>query len=148
MGNDIDCPSVSDRSISVTIGNTFRVTDMALYTSDSSYYGEDSAFLHIRMQRSSWLPAVQYMQYNHQLGYGGIAFYAEDSLGNHYDLYHRNTNGYASTFKQIQGGIFTCNINLWINDFQGIDADWIDICYQRDGYSESMRIYLTGGADK
>lgn len=138
--------SQPDASFTVD-GNTFRATDVALYTSDSEYYGEDSAFLHIRIRRSSWIPTSAYMKYNHRLGIG-LGFYVVDSLGNRYNFYVHDDHGYGATANRAKSGIFGCDMSLWINGFQGRDADWIDICYDRDGRSESMRIYLTGGVEE
>lgn len=122
-------------------GSTFTVTDAVVFTEISPGDGVEHTQLHILIRQSSLLP---YREHGQFFRYGSISdtFLARDSLGNTYcqsgsGLPCLNTVG-------KQSGIFTFTHECWINDFPA-DAQWVDICYERDGRSCTLRVHLTGG---
>ena len=118
-----------------TDGYTFTVTDAAKFRIE-----EHSAcyFLVKEFNPRPWADHVEIGQW----------FWAEDSLGNYYYSYYeiaqdeepRKNCMYANV---SQTGFLTYTYEFWINDFP--DADWVKICYSRDGRYETMVIDLTGG---
>lgn len=129
-------------------GYTFTVTDAAVFTEYSEYYGREFTRLYILVQQRGLLPWTETKQYYSRSSLNDPChwFTARDNLGNIY--YSFQEQGGGDPCLQAGGwqtGLFTCTYECWINDFPS-DAKWVDICYERDGRSYSMRIHLTGGA--
>ena len=74
-------------------------------------------------------------------------FWAVDSLGNTYSSYRNDAHSYqrAVSGNLDKTGYFTCTMDMWINNFCSQDAQWIEICYDRDGRDLRLRIDLNGG---
>lgn len=124
---------------------TFTATDAALFTA-SNASGETSTRLYILIRQRDFLPCTEHKEY-----YTGSFpvtghFFARDSLGNVYPGIwdQQNSEDPILLTCSVQSGIFSCTHQFWINDFPA-DAQWVDICYERDGRSYALRIDLTGG---
>lgn len=129
-------------------GNTFKLTDAVIFT-ETVADGTEMTRLYFRIQQRSLLPWTEQEDY-----FGlfpahnniGAYLYAVDSLGNTYSSYQPYTEGSNHIVPSGgQTGIFTYTHECWINDFQGKDAKWVDICYSRDGRDFRLRIVLNGG---
>lgn len=127
-------------------GNRFTLTDTALFTEYSEYHQKDMTHLYILVQQHSLLPWQEHTQYkrNYAIFAPVIGqFFVRDDKGNVYPF--SVDNGW--TFLSKQTGIFTCTHACWINDFPA-DAQWAEICYERDGRSFALRVNLAGGNGK
>lgn len=129
-------------------GHDFTITDACVMSEDSEYYGPNFTQLYIRMEQTSLLPWKQQNEFFRHFSVSAW-FCARDSLGNEYpgffdqvqaDTKHVNTTG-------VQSGIFKYTHILWINEFPA-EAEWVDICYERDGREIVVRVQLTGGGSK
>ncbi len=131
-------PDVSFRSD----GNQFTVTDAGLYTEYSSYQEKDVTRLYLLVQQKSLLPAKEHYQYGGLFNFSTpiSAFFIRDDRGNTYELH----SGTRRTTSSVRTGLFTQSHVCWINNFPS-DAQWAELCYERDGRSFSLRIDLTGG---
>lgn len=129
-------------------GSNFTLTDAAIYTKISSTTNEPVTTLCFLVEQSSLLPRKEHQEYHGYLASVPITgwFYAVDSLGRRYDsFYERGEDDmYINTYS-VRDGIFSCTIECWINGFDYTGVEWVDICYDRDGRSYSMRIDLAGG---
>ena len=129
-------------------GSTFTITDAVVYTMTSQTTGEPVTTLGFLVEQRSLLPWLEHQGYQGVLSCFPITswFYAVDNLGRRYDsLYERSEDaGYINTYS-IRDGAFSCTIDCRISGFQLDGAQWVDICYERDGRSYTMRIQLTGG---
>ncbi len=126
-------------------GSRFVITDAALITFPVPNDKGELTALYIRMDQTGWLPAEQRDEYFDFFNIPGW-FSARDSLGNVYPSYMEQ-NDYdvnAVIPASVQSGIFTYTHELWINYFP-TDAQWVELCYERDGRSFTLRIDLTGG---
>ena len=120
-------------------GSTFVLTDAAVYTTVSNTTGEEKTWLDILLRRSSLLPWQEYTQ--DLMEYPLTSYFvAKDDQGNVYPLI---ANGSRQT-AVVQSGIFSCVYECWIADFPS-DAQWVNICYERDGRQYALHIDLTGG---
>lgn len=126
----------------------FTLSNAVISTKYFEYYGEERNVAYFRLEQISALPIQEYMEYTKwTTGPKSITanFYAVDSHGNTY-TFCGSENGHSwATADMRQTGIFTAAHDFWINDFHGVDAKWIDICYDRDGRDIRIRIPLTGG---
>ncbi len=126
-------------------GNRFVITDAALITTTLSDGTSERTTLYIRMKQTSLLPWEEQDVY---FDYFPVSawFSARDSLGNTYPGYMDQSGKDESLLATtgVQSGIFTYTHELWINNFPA-DAQWVDICYERDGRNYSLRVYLDGG---
>lgn len=122
-----------------TDGSTFTLTDAAVFTELRSDGTVSQPILQVQIRQHSLLPAQELGEYQGFYTYV-IPMTARDSLGNEYDFIHSGSRATTS----VQSGIFTRTHAYWINDFP-TDAQWVDICYERDGRSYCLRVYLTGG---
>lgn len=131
-------PDISFRSD----GNRFTVTDAVLYTEYASYQEKDVTRLYLLVQQKSLLPAKEHYQYGGLYNFSTpiSAFFIRDDRGNTYELYSYTRR----TTSSVRTGLFTQSHLCWINNFPS-DAQWAELCYERDGRSISLRIYLTGG---
>ncbi len=124
-----------------TDGSHFTLTDACVFSNNSS----DFTQLYIRIQQTTLLPQTEHKEY---FTYFRITsfFTARDSLGNEYPCYWDGTGGENPYLLSggAQTGLFTYTHECWINNFPA-EAEWVDICYERDGRSFSLRVYLTGG---
>lgn len=129
-----------------TDGSRFTLTDAAVFTEYSEYYEKEMTYLYVQIRQTSWLPWTEQDQFNDFFPVS-CAFHAVDSLGNYYPSYFESSGSTTLHMCSMgnQTGIFSYTHECWINDFQGAEAEWVDICYERDGRSYSLRIYLTGG---
>jgi hypothetical protein len=126
-------------------GNRFVITDAALITHPRPDGSLFPPALYIRMRQTSILPwqeQKEFFQYFSVSAY----FYAQDSLGNEYPAFFSppSTHGSRLNTTGVQSGIFTYTHELWINNFPP-EAEWVDICYEREGRFFCMRVYLDGG---
>lgn len=126
-------------------GSRFTLTDACVFSQDSEYYGPDFTQLYVRIEQTSLLPQTEHKEYFPHFQIASY-FTAKDSLGNEYPCYWDGTGGDAPFFIAggAQTGVFTYTHECWINQFPS-EAEWVDICYERDGRSFSLRVYLTGG---
>mgnify|MGYP003293151542 CR=1 FL=1 len=133
---DLSCSS--DRS-------KFTITDAAVIKKENADDSKHDPYLHVRMEQTSLLPWTEHEQYFSYFFVSGW-FSARDSLGNEYPGYYDRAYSDAPSLNTTgaQSGIFTYTHELWINNFPE-DAQWVDICYERDGRSYALRVYLTGG---
>lgn len=131
-------------------GNRFTLTNAVLFTTAKEDGTPGSTQLYVRIQQTSPLPWSE-----HKSSFLSSRetivnrFHARDSIGNVYigywypsdpNLHHMYNDG-------MQSGIFSYTHECWINDFP-IDAEWVEICYERDGRSFAMRVNLAGGNGK
>ena len=130
-------------------GYRFTVTDVAYFTTYTESKAEGSSRLYFLMDQRSCLPWTETERYYNSLSISAVCnhFTAVDSLGNFYYSYAtRMEDDPALIMVCGQSGLFSGATLCWINDFPQ-DAEWIQICYQRDGRDLSLYIDLTGGAD-
>lgn len=71
--------------------------------------------------------------------------WAQDSEGTIYPPYEADLSD-----NRVNGNIYhtsplTWTLDMWIGEFVSQDADWIDICYTRDGRDFRFRVDLPGG---
>lgn len=139
--------SKPDASFS-TDGSTFTLTDAVVYTEYSEYFDRDRTYLYVLIHQRSLLPWSEHDEYFSSFPITGW-FSARDSLGNHYEGFMDQSTPDASCLITggAQTGIFTYTHECWINDFPK-DAEWVDICYEREGRSYVLRIDLTGGGSE
>lgn len=131
-----------------TDGNTFTLTDAVIFT-ETTADGTEKTRFYFRLAQTSLLPWSEqedyFGLYSNRANIGST-IYVVDSLGNTYSSYQE---GYPDNESVVpnggQTGIFTYTHECWINDFQGVDAKWVAICYTRDGRDYSVMIDLTGG---
>lgn len=128
-------------------GSTFTVTDAAVFTESAN--GTEKTRFYFRIEQFSWVPwSVQKYYFGLHPTHNTISaqFYAVDSLGTVYDSYYtRNEDEpYYVVPSGGQTGVFTYTHECWINEFDP-DAQWIEICYTRDGRDLRMKIMLKGG---
>ena len=128
-------------------GSRFVISDAALVIHPRPDGSLFPPALYIRMRQTSILPCLAQEKYFASFWFtAATGFNARDSLGNEYHIYFErisdSTPGIASY--TVQSGIFTYTHELWINNFPP-EAEWVDICYERDGRAFSLRIYLDGG---
>ena len=142
---------LSEPNVSFTSdGYHFTVTDAAMFTSYSESQEEANTQLYFLIDQRSSLPWTETEGYYNTHAFSSVCnqFTARDSLGNHYYSYTiRYPEDPALQVVNCQTGLFTGTYMCWINDFPK-DAQWIEICYERDGRSFSLHIDLTGGAGK
>lgn len=126
-------------------GNTFTVTDAVVFTETSAATGQTGTRFYFLIEHSSLLPSFEHNDY--QLWQPVTNWFsATDSLGRHYDGAFRRGDGISTIFsRSIRDGLFSRTIECEIFDFQSADAEWIDICYERDGRSFTLHIELSGG---
>lgn len=125
-------------------GNRFVVSDACVFSSDSEYYGPDFTQLFLRIRQTSLLPWTEQAPYFDSFQVSGW-FTARDSLSNTYQFMDHTPDGSAVFYTTgVQSGIFTYTHELWINEFPA-EAQWVELCYERDGRSFTLRIDLTGG---
>lgn len=128
-------------------GNTFTLTDAALITTTRDDGSVTAPQLHVRIRQSSWLPQTEHTSY---FGFYSVvgSFFARDSLGNHYEGYcgQSDENTHYMYNYGAKSGLFCRIYECWINDFPA-EAEWVEICYERDGRSYTFRIDLTGGGN-
>lgn len=128
-------------------GNTFTLTDAAVFT--ETYQGEENTRFYFRVEQFSWTPwSVQKYYFGIFPTHSTISsqIYAVDSLGNIYDSFHaRNEDDpYYIVPSGGQTGVFTYTHECWINEFDS-DAQWVEICYSRDGRDFRLKVFLKGG---
>ena len=126
-------------------GNRFVITDAAVVIRPRPDGILFEPQLYIRMRQTSILPWQKHREYFQYFSVSAY-FYAQDSLGNEYPAFFtpngRTTPPLFTT--GVQSGIFTYTHELWINNFPP-EAEWVDICYEREGRLLCMRVYLDGG---
>lgn len=119
-------PNVSDSSD----GYRFKITEAAINAQG------DTLFLELQTTYPLWMPEPGIANY----------FWAKDSLGNYYAS--KMEAQYDDVPKvTYQGGFYSQGFgssNLKITYFDS-SAQWVDLCYNRDGRSIVLRIDLTGG---
>lgn len=128
-----------------TDGSTFTTTDASLFAQYSEYYEGNNVQLYVRIQQRTLLPWTEYDPYFPQFAITGW-FFARDNFGNIYEGFMEQSSSQSPHMSThgVQSGLFTYTHDCWINQFPA-DAEWVDICYERDGRSYSMRIRLAGG---
>lgn len=126
----------------------FTITDACVFSQDSEYYGPNFTQLYIRIRQHSLLPGTEQEQYFDNFMITGW-FSARDSLGNEYTYFMDPQREGTKTLNTTSGqtGIFTYTHECWINQFPA-EAEWVEICYRRDGRNYALRIDLTGGGRK
>lgn len=123
-------------------GNTFTLTDAALFTEYSEYYQKDMTRLYLLVRQTSILPWEEHAEYHDH--YPVISyFFVRDAEGNEYPI---STNR-SRTAGGSRSGIFSYTHECWINDFPS-DTEWAELCYVRDGRNFALRVDLTGGDGK
>jgi len=131
-------------------GNRFTLTNAVLFTADKEDGTRGSTQLYVRIRQTSQLPWTECESY---LGRGYETtrywFHARDSLGNVYDgnWLQSNPDLHYMYSRGMQSGIFTYTHECWINEFPA-DAEWVEICYERDGRKFALHVDLTGGDGK
>ena len=127
-------------------GNTFTLTDAAVFS--DTHNGTERTRFFFRIEQFSWIPwSVQddYFGFFPDTNNMGSFLYAVDSLGNRYDSFQER-NGEKPNINPAGGqtGVFTYTHECWINGFSA-DAEWVEICYTRDGRDLRLKIMLEGG---
>lgn len=129
-------------------GYQFTVTDAAVFSKYSEAQGEEVTQLYFLLDQRCPLPWTETEGYYNTLGLTSACrlLTVTDSLGNFYHSYaSRYEDDPALQVVDCQTGLFTATHVCWINDFPK-DAEWIEVCYERDGRNLSLKIDLTGGA--
>lgn len=131
-------------------GYRFTVTDAALFTHQPEQQDGQITQLFFLLEQRGSLSWTKTEGYYNTLGSSSVSnqLFARDSLGNYY---YSNASRYhddpALLVVDCQTGLFTATHVCWINNFPK-DAEWVEICYARDGRSFSLLIDLTGGDGK
>lgn len=128
-----------------TDAGTFTITDVVVYTTPGEEEAATSAHLFLQIEQRTLLPWAE--QHAHIQPFSVTAYFtARDSLGNEYPCYWDGRSGdlpYINSHT-VQRGIFTGAHELWIYEFPQ-EAQWVELCYLRDGRNHMVRIDLTGG---
>lgn len=124
-------------------GSTFTLTDAIVYTTQSN-----DICMHVLIRQETLLPWTEHDGYFTHFSITGW-FRARDSLGNIYKGFEEQKNPNAPTLYSwsVQSGLFAGTHECWINDLSP-EAKWVEIYYERDGRSYSLRVDLTGGGAK
>lgn len=142
---------LSEPDISFTSdGYHFIVTNAVMFTEFSESQGRDVTRLCFLMDQRSTIPWTETEGYYNTLAFSSVCrqLTARDSLGNFYYSYtSQYQNDPALQVVDCQTGLFTGTHVCWLNDFPK-EAEWVEICYERDGRSFSLLIDLTGGVGK
>lgn len=128
-------------------GYRFTVTDAVMVREYSESQGKEVTQLYFLVDQRGQLPWSETERYYNRAQYSAVCrlFTAKDSLGNFYYSYaEQSLDNPGLQVVYCQSGLFTCTYACWINDFPA-EAEWVDVCYERDGRSFSLRIWLTGG---
>ena len=140
---------LSEPNVSFTgDGSTFTVTDAAVFT--ETIDGEEYTRLYLKVKQRTTLPWLEHDRYySFTTGYLLEYFYATDSLGNHYPSFMEGGwHGIGLVHHGAQTGLFTYTYECWINEFEGVDGDWLELRYDRDGRDYCLRIPLNGGREE
>ncbi|MBQ7801122.1 MAG: hypothetical protein IJ375_02220 [Oscillospiraceae bacterium] len=146
------------------ISDEVGVTELVLRT-EPDQSAESDGF-HLTLTRAAWWHTdfvddsqedldtfrFQIRVFNPRPWAGRPEFYewlwAEDSLGNYYYPFYLD-NAVAGdpgvTGNCYHSAPFTYTLDMWLSNFCSMDADWIDIHYDRSGRDIVLRIDLTGG---
>ena len=138
--------SQPDVSMNTTAGK-FTVTDAVVFSTGLTDSSKHTAQLFLQVRQRSSLPWMEHRKINAlQLDSVTYRFFARDSLGNVYPCYIDGTDTATTLYSRgVQSGVFTQTCYFWINGFSS-EAAWVELCYERDGHSYSLRVDLTGGA--
>lgn len=142
---------LSTPNVTVTAdGYRFTVTDAAVYSAYSESTGTEITHLCLFLNQRSLLPWTETEGYYNTVAFTSACreFTARDSLGN---FYYSNTTAYQEDpvvgVWTTQTGVFSATHQFRINNFPK-EAEWVELCYERDGRRLYLHIDLTGGADK
>ncbi len=125
--------------------NTFTVTDVVVFTETLEDGTQSSPRLFLLLRQTSLLPWSEQRQYFQFFQITGWCFLRDD-LGNVYNGYNISDPDGGSIYTNgAQSGIFRYTHQCGIYNFP-TEAKWVELCYERDGRSFSVRIDLTGGA--
>ena len=114
-------------------GYRFRITQAVVVPEEQSLYFQTETVF------SPWMPGFT----------AGNYFWAVDSLGNHY-VSNAEYDAVTPGIQRTGGMISAYGIqisNWWIPQFD-MDAQWLELHYDRDGRNIVLRIELTGGEDR
>ena len=139
---------LSEPNVSFTgDGSTFTVTDAAIFTEVSQ--GKEMTRLYVQICQRTSLPWLEHDRCMPLVSpYLLEDFFVVDSLGNRYASFmEEGWDGVEFIQNGAQTGFFTYTHECWINDFQGVGGQWVDICYERDGRNFKLRIPLNGGSE-
>ncbi len=129
-------------------GSTFTLTDAVVYTEYSEYFERDRTYLCVLIRQETKLPWTEHDGY---FGYFSATgwFCARDDLGNVYPgkMEYHPSDAFALQSYGVQSGLFAYTHQCTINDFP-VEAQWVEIYYERDGRSYALRVNLTGGGTK
>lgn len=129
-------------------GSTFTLTDAALITQTTTDGTVTKPQLYVLIRQTSpypWTERDKHFSFSYISGW----FSARDSLGNTYEgwMDKHEPQDHLMYSETVQSGLFTYTHECWINDFPA-DAEWVEICYERDGRNYRLYVDLTGGGGK
>ena len=101
---------------------------------------EENYFIHLILEASRWLPMADgFSAFRH--------FYAVDDQGNRYPGFFEENNenvGKCLVGNYEQSDLWHSRYDAWISELDP-EANWVELCYDRDGREVRLRIDLTGG---
>lgn len=125
-------------------GYPTTVTKAVLWKEDRTWSGRISYKLFLRLEA---IFPYHWTEFNPNLVDIGEYIWAEDSLGNYY--YSDAEWGKVGEPSIIQhhgiGEQYVHIFDLTMDDYVSLDAEWIDLHYDRDGRDYVLRIELPGG---
>ena len=124
-------------------GNTFTVTDVAVFRETLQDGSQSDPRLFFLMRQTGSLPWSEKKGYFQSLNIPHW-FFLRDDLGNEHKGYMVSEPGEGSIYIDgVQSGIFTYTHQIGIFTFPP-EAKWVELCYERDGRSYCLRIPLKG----
>lgn len=124
-------------------GYLFWVSDASLWSAQTINSRQEISTTHhlnVRIESLTWVPWAETPDFSEWM-------WAVDSLGNYY--YAEREDSMASEpsviAKDYHTGMFTYTHNLWLRPCVSMDAEWIEIHYDRSGRDVVLRIELSGG---
>lgn len=133
-------------AMDVSDGYLLRASDASLWlvrTRNSRGEIFETNYFNIRLDSITYFPWADTPDFASWI-------WAVDSLGNYY--YSERTDSMEQEAsidcREYKTGMFTYTFNLWLRPFISLDAEWIELHYDRSGRDVCLRIDLSGGEQK
>lgn len=141
---DSGCTASSD-------GYTFTITDAAVWQISCQQdlqnppcsCSMDPYQFHCQLKVTNFFPWIEQTDI-------GNWFWAQDSLGNYYYNEYERIYNYDSAIvsNHSRTGLFTYTYDMFSWNYVSVDAEWIELHYDRSGRDIVLRIDLTGGDER
>lgn len=142
-GDEYQLQVYDTNSMDVSDGYLLTVPSASLWLVESTNsYGEhkQTHYLNVQINSYTFIPWAEEPDFSEWM-------WAEDSLGNYYYSEHEDSMAQESSIdaKDYHTGMFTYTHNLWLRPYVSLDAEWIEVHYDRAGRDIILHIDLTGG---